>query len=252
MSLLLRSSVIAILLTVVVLTAEASTLDHNFEEGNRLYSEGDYNRAIVEYQKILAAGYHSAGIYYNLGNAFFRDGQLGLAIVNYIRARRLDPRNDDIRANLEYARQFTIDRIEVTEEAILLDHINSFFDSFSLSEITWLSLALYILTACAVLGGFVYKWFPVPTPAFVTLTVIFVAAAIITGVKVDRDVLTRNGVVLAQQTGVKNGPGNDFNTQFTAHAGLMFKIEREESGFFLVNFENRLKGWIEHSGVGEI
>jgi tetratricopeptide (TPR) repeat protein len=230
----------------------ASSLDHNFQQGNQNYSNGDYASAIREYESVITAGYESAELYYNLGNAYFREGQLGLAIANYIRAARLDPRDDDIRANLEFARQFAIDKIEISEETIILDYINRLFDSFTLSGITWITLILYFLTAAIILVRFIYRWRYVPTPLFVAILALFVVAASFTGVKLDRDVLTRQGVVLVQQTDVKNGPGDDFNTKFMAHAGLMFKIEREEAGYYWVNFENRLKGWILKSVAAEI
>lgn len=239
-------------LLVLPCLAVASGLDYNFEQGNQHYTNGEYDQAITEYEKVIAAGYHSAALYYNLGNAYFRQGQLGQAIMNYIRARRLAPRDDDIRANLQFARQYTIDKIEVTQQTILLDYINRFFDSFSLAEITWIAAILYILTALIVLVRFVYRRFRVPTSVFLAILGLFLVAAIFTAVKLDRDVLTRKGVVIAQQAEVRSGPGQDFSTKFTAHAGLTFNIEREESGYYWVNFENRLKGWIPKSVAAEI
>jgi len=230
----------------------ASTLEYNFEQGNQLYIDGNYSGAVEEYEKILQAGYESPQLYYNLGNAYFRDGQLGLAIANYTRARRLSPRDDDIRANLEFAHQFAIDKIEVSEEAILLDYINNFFDSFSINEITVVTVILYILTVIVILARYIYRRLYIYSPVILALIILLSISLLFAGVKLDRDVITRTGVVLGQQVEVKNGPGDDFSEQFVAHAGLTFNIEREESGYYLVNFENRLKGWIEKSAVAEI
>jgi tetratricopeptide (TPR) repeat protein len=243
---------ITLALVFPVTTYASSSLDHNFEQGNEFYKKGDYVAAIEQYENVVAAGYESAELYYNLGNAYFREGQLGLAILNYIRASELDPGDDDIRANLEFARQFAIDKIEVTEETIILDYINSFFNSFTLNGITWVAAILYFLTAAIVVVRFIYGRYRIPTPVFVTVLVFFLGAVVFTGVKLDRDVFTRKGVVLVQQADVKNGPGEDFNTKFTAHAGLVFEIEQEEAGYFWVNFENRLKGWIPKSVAAEI
>jgi tetratricopeptide (TPR) repeat protein len=230
----------------------SGTLDYNFKKGNEFYTNGKYVEAAREYEMVIAGGYESAELYYNLGNSYFREGQLGLAIMNYIRAQRLDPGDDDIKANLEFARQFAIDKIEISEETILLDYINGLFNSFTLNGITWLTLALYVITLAIVLIRFIYCRYHIPTPVFVLSLILFVVGAIFTGVKLDRDVLTRQGVVLVQQADVKNGPGEDFNTKFTAHAGLVFKIEQEEAGYYWVNFENRLKGWIPKSVAAEI
>lgn len=247
-----RTIALLALMAAAVSQLQAGVFDADFEKGNAAYSAGDYPQAINIYQGILGAGYHSAGLYYNLGNAYFRTGQLGRAILYYTRAKQLDPRDEDIQANLAFARHFAVDKIEVTEETILLDYVNRFFDSFSLNGITWLAALLYFLTAAAILAYAVYRWIHVPKPVIVLLVSLFIVTAILAGVKLDRDVLTRTGVVLDQQTEVKNGPGSDFTSQFTAHAGLMFTIEREESGYYLVDFENRLKGWIVKSAVAEI
>jgi hypothetical protein len=230
----------------------AAVVNQSFEAGNRNYSDGNYVQAIEEYNKAVSAGYASAELYYNLGNAYFRDGQLGMAILNYVRARRLDPRDDDIQANLQFARSFAIDKIQVSEETILLDYVNRFFDAFSLNEITWAAYFVYLLVVGVILVRYVYRRIHVPTPAFAALVVLLVAAVILTGVKLDRDVLTRRGVVIAQQVEVKNGPGEEFTTKITAHAGLVFNIDREESGYYEVNFENRLKGWIPKTASTEI
>ena len=78
-----------------------------FTAGNQHYANKEYARAIKAYQQVLAQGVESAQLYYNLGNAYFKHGDLGHAIANYLKARRLDPANEEIQFNLEFARQFT-------------------------------------------------------------------------------------------------------------------------------------------------
>ncbi len=251
---ILRSRIILIFLLVSVFVSlcSASTLEYNFEKGNEHYANGEYRQAITEYERVLQADYHSGELYFNLGNAYFREGMLGYAIKNFIRARRLDPRDDDIISNLEFARQFAIDKIEVTEETIFFQYVNRFFDSFNLNEISWLTGICFVLLIAAIILGRLYRLISIPVPVLVILIVFFSSTALLTGVKLDRDVLTHTGVVISDQAEVKNGPGEEYNNQFTAHAGLIFKIEREESGYYLVNFENRLKGWIKISAADEI
>lgn len=240
------------LLLAAAVSAAAGTMDQFFDAGNKFYTDGAYDKAVVEYEKILATGYQSPELYFNLGNAYFRNGQLGKAIMNYVRAQRLDPRDDDIKANLRFARQFAIDKIEVTEETILLDYINRFFDYFSLKEITWMTFVLYLATAVVFLGGFIYKRIRMPVSVLIVLLAFLVATSLLTAVKINRDYAKRTGVILDQQAEVKNGPASDSKMQFLAHAGLTFTIEREESGYYLVNFANRLKGWIAKTAVAEI
>ncbi len=83
-----------------------------FDEGNRLYQEGDFGGAAANYEAVLEGGFESAEVYYNLGNAHFRLGEIGRAVLNYERAARLNPRGEDIQANLALVDQMLQDRIE--------------------------------------------------------------------------------------------------------------------------------------------
>ena len=250
----LRRLFLTLLATLALAGARAFADDfqQHFQTGNTYYSSGDYAKAIGEYEQVLNAGYHSPELYFNLGNACFRQGQLGLAVLYYTRAQKLDPRDDDIRSNLAFAHAYRIDKIEVSEETILLDYVNRFFDYFSLNEGITVTVILYFLAVSAILARYVYRWVYLPAPAMVLVLAIFALAVIFSAVKIDRDVATRTGVILVQQADVKNGPGAEYKSQFMAHAGLTFTIEREESGYYLVNLENRLKGWVVKSAVAEI
>lgn len=76
-----------------------------FEAANRLYEEGRFEDAAEAYAALLQEGRVSANLCFNLGNAWFKAGQLGQAIVNYRRAARLAPRDPDVEANLRMARE---------------------------------------------------------------------------------------------------------------------------------------------------
>ena len=80
--------------------------------GNLAYQEGAYADAIEAYEAVLEAGYRSSGLEYNLGNAYFKAGELGRAILHWERALELAPGDADAQANLELARSLTVDAVE--------------------------------------------------------------------------------------------------------------------------------------------
>lgn len=84
--------------------AHGASPDSLFFQGNAAYAAQDYNTAIGHYEAALRQGVASANLFFNLGNAYFKAGQLGKAILNYERAQWLAPRDADIAANLEFAR----------------------------------------------------------------------------------------------------------------------------------------------------
>src|SRR5262249_38203954 len=84
--------------------AHATIGTDEFEKANRAYIDGKYGDAINNYIKVIQQNGFSSNVLFNLGNAYERNGQHGLAILSYERAQRLNPRDPDIAANLKTAR----------------------------------------------------------------------------------------------------------------------------------------------------
>ena len=81
------------------------------QQANQLYSEGEYRQAADAYEQLLQEQGVAPELYYNLGNAYFKAGEVALSILNYERALRLNPRFDDARYNLQLAQERVIDNI---------------------------------------------------------------------------------------------------------------------------------------------
>ena len=110
-----KSMFLVLLMIVTACPAQAQTIDDPaamLRKANESYNQGDYVSAEELYRKILDAGLQNGKVYYNLGNALFRQGKTGEAIQNYLLARHFIPRSEDLEANLEYARRKAEDRIE--------------------------------------------------------------------------------------------------------------------------------------------
>ena len=74
-----------------------------FESANQAYEKADYKAAAEGYERVLADGFHAEGIYYNLGNTYYKSGHLGKAILNYERALLFDPDDEHTLYNLAIA-----------------------------------------------------------------------------------------------------------------------------------------------------
>ena len=98
---------------------------------NLAYEEARYGEAIERYRQLIAEGFDSGQLHYNLGNAFLRSGDLGRAIASYRRAQRRRPRDEDLRANLAFARKSAKDAIQPPEPSRVLSTL--FFWHFGMS-----------------------------------------------------------------------------------------------------------------------
>ena len=114
-----KAAMLAVLLLLLPMGLQAQALsypDSLWNAGVEAYTNGDYASALKDWQDVQATGLMSKELYYNLGNAYFKDGQIAPAVLWYERALRLDPSDDDVRYNLEYARALTQDRIDEVPE----------------------------------------------------------------------------------------------------------------------------------------
>jgi len=90
-----------------------------FIEANEAYNKGDYNKAIGLYEKVIKTGNHSANLYFNLGNSYYKLQKIGPSIYNYEKALQLDPKNEDIQINYGYAKQTRLDDIQTLPKGFL-------------------------------------------------------------------------------------------------------------------------------------
>ncbi len=124
-------------------------------EADSAYMKNDYTSAIQIYETLLNKG-EAAEIYYNLGNCYFKTGDIAKAILNYERALLLQPGNSDIRANLEIARSKTIDKVEPAPEIFFVTWANDLANS--MSERAWSILSIaFFLSFIAALYFFIFS-----------------------------------------------------------------------------------------------
>ena len=117
-----KAPVLAILLLLALPLSQAraaeSYPDSLWKAGVEAYTQGDFASALQDWEEVRSAGLMSRELYYNLGNAYFKNGEIAPAILWYERALKLDPSDADVRHTLEYARSLTQDRIEEVPEII--------------------------------------------------------------------------------------------------------------------------------------
>src|SRR5213080_355600 len=102
-----RSTIAVFLATALVVFLATSTFgqgDVDFAKANQEFAQGHFKEAIIGYEGLVRAGQWSANIFYDLGNAYFRAGNFGRAILNYERALALERHHPEAVANLQIAR----------------------------------------------------------------------------------------------------------------------------------------------------
>jgi tetratricopeptide (TPR) repeat protein len=224
-----------------------------FLKANKFYENKDYPSAIRLYQAALARDVESAPLYFNLGNAYFKNGDLGLAILNYIRASRLDPSDRDIKSNFEFAKRFS----SVKMEGVRLNPISTFFENLitpiALNQLAWFSSASFILLMLILAARFGIGLTSVPIQRFTIFVVIvtFTLSALTTR-KYRVDYLDLRAVIVAEQAPVLTRPSDQSDLEFEGAPGLVVDILSETTDYYNVLFENKRRGWIKKEMVAVI
>lgn len=184
-----------------------------FEEGNRFYEQGHYPEAIARYEVLLKHG-TSPQVLFNLANARFRNGDVGLAILNYRRAQQLAPRDADVLANLRFARQTVPGTVSVPSSPF-----SRVFRYFTLNELGgamavmfWFWLGLLSLM----------KWQPQWRPALRTSSIVAGLLFVLTALWLAgaAQVQTRRiAIITAEQASARFGPLEESQVAYTANDG---------------------------------
>ncbi|MCQ2158276.1 MAG: BatD family protein [Bacteroidales bacterium] len=137
--------VTALILSIPASSFAADDLPGIWSAGCDAYSAGNPESALTEWRKIEAGGSVSPSLYYNMGCAFFKTGDLSHSVLYFERALKLDPSYEDARANLDYVSTFLQDRIEAVPEFFLASWVRSLRNS--LPSDSWAVLALVFFAA---------------------------------------------------------------------------------------------------------
>jgi tetratricopeptide (TPR) repeat protein len=213
---------------------------------NENYQTGQFERAIEDYEALVANGVRHAAVYFNLGNAYLQDGEVGRAILNYRRAQLLAPRDEAIAANLEIARAQTVDKIQISgaEQFDLTQLIGQWV---TLGEMALLILAMWLLI-CICAGLYillpVYRrwlgWLMVGWAAFLIIELMLV------GLHLYYTQRYPAAVVVAAEVALTAGPGpaEEFSVNFTLHAGAEVNVIGRQLGWRLITLPGELQGWV--------
>jgi len=116
----------------------------SFQEAGRYYKENNYDRAIEAYDKIRRDGFESGELYYNLGNSYFKKGDLGRALLNFERAKFFIPHDGDLRSNYDYVRSALNSPVRYSYEPWFFRWVDRLFDSIAMNILTIIVSALWI------------------------------------------------------------------------------------------------------------
>tara|TARA_R110000850_G_scaffold271031_2_gene404707 strand:- start:99716 stop:100465 length:750 start_codon:yes stop_codon:yes gene_type:complete len=226
-----------------------------FEKGKTHYKEANYEAAISAWESILESGEHSAALYYNLGNAYFKAEQIAPSIYYYEKALQLAPADSEIKNNLAIAQSRTIDAIEPAPENFFSSWLNKISNIFTFDSWAWITV-FFVLSFTVLF--LLYYYSSVSSKKRLLFTLSFIALffaftsfsfAFLTYDKVENE---RTAIIFAQSTQVRSEPLDRSEVSFVLHEGTKVTITEEDDDWSRILLSDGKEGWILRNDLKEL
>ncbi len=218
-------------------------LNYDFDKANGLYKDGEYDQAILEYGKVIEGGFESGNIYYNLGNCYFKKGELGRALLNYEKAGLFIPNDSDLKSNYEYTR--TLLNI-VAESDSMNMFVRLFNKLFSQSSINFQTILLAVFFALFFLFLILNRFFSAlrrfskPLLAFLLLMCIITGASLFWKI----NYLKKGAIVLTKEAEARFAPLEGATIYFKLTQGSRIEVIEKVDNWYRVKRSDGKIGWV--------
>ena len=230
----------------------SSLEDATKAEGDSAYMKNDYASAIQIYEALLNRG-EAADIYYNLGNSYYKAGDIAKAILNYERALLLQPGNGDIRANLEIARSKTVDKVEPVPEIFFVSWTKSLIKSMIVDSWAVCGVVCFILLIVSLYLFIFSKQIVLKKAGFIS-GIVFLAVTILANVFANqqKDELTNrnSAIVINPSVTVRSTPSESGTSLFILHEGHKVGVkDGSMKDWKEIRLEDGKVGWVPASAI---
>ncbi|HEX8268705.1 MAG TPA: tetratricopeptide repeat protein [Flavobacterium sp.] len=226
-----------------------------FEKGNELYRKNDFAGAAAAYESVLKTGKVSAGLYFNLGNAYYKQNKVAPAIYNYEKALLLNPGDKEIETNLEFAQNMRIDDIKELPQVGFSKFIRNFTANFHYDTWAWISICLSVLFLALFCGYYFTRSAAYKRVFFgamilgLLLIIISVASAAYEKQTYENE---RPAIVFAPVISIKSEPSQDASDAFQLHEGTKVEIVETLENWRKIEIADGNTGWIEQNVIREL
>ena len=225
--------------------------DENFYKANNYYNNSKYLESINIYESILAEGWESSNLYYNLGNSYFRQNQIGQSIWAYNKALKMDPRNEDLIKNLSIAEAKIKDRIILPDEFYFVKVYGNFKSRYTLKEwllaggiIVLFTVVSFLITEFQILNN----WKIVRVVKILMLLTVMIHLVTLDKFFDDND--DKLGIIIDNQVKAYSGPFyGDNSVLFNINEGTEVMIKQNQKKWIEIILLDGKRAWITSNKI---
>ena len=223
-----------------------------FDTATEAYNQGDFNKAIESYLSIIEAGEHSAALYFNLGNSYYKLNQIAPSIYYYEKALLLKPNDSEIKNNLGYAQNMTLDAIDTIPQTGFSKIYNDIIKFFFFDEWALIAVIGIVLFVLLYLTFYFLRYASQKRFAFIlSLVALFIAivAVVIAFLQYNEFKADQPAIIFDSEVSVKSEPNKRSQQIFQLHEGTKVQVLEELNDWNKIKIADGQIGWLPSESI---
>ena len=226
-----------------------------YQKANNLYQKNRYDSAAKIYEKLISEEFFSTEVYFNLGNCYYKTNKNAKAILNYERALKFKPNDEDVLFNLKVAQLKVVDKIETVPEIFYVRWIKNLSSIFSVNG--WakaITICVWLMFIFAAVYAVSQSSALKKASLLFTLSfLIFTSAAwFLAKQNYELTKINKSAIIMNESVYVKSSPGENNTDLFLLHEGTKASILDEFENWEKIKIANGSVGWVKKSVLEEI
>jgi len=222
-----------------------------FSEGNQFYNEGNYQKAIDSYGKIIDQNIYSVELYFNLGNAHYKLNNIAESIYYFEKAKQLAPKNKEVLNNLAFAKNMQLDYIEPLPQTQINIYKNILLTSFTPNEWAYLTIILGWVTWMCFFVFYIKKETLIKRSFFVGGTIFLIFFFISINLQIINP-KSHFAILMESEISIRDEPNLHSTIKVDLNEGIKVKILDSLQGWYKISLTNGTQGWVEKTNIKKL
>ena len=240
------------ILTIFIASTSIAQNEALFEQGNALYNDGKFNEAILKYESILDSKKHSAELYFNLGNAHYKLNNVAPSIYYFEKALLLKPDDKEILHNIAFARNMTVDDIDIVPDVGFSKLFKNLTNLMSFDNWAYISVATIFMFVIMYLLYYFSRQTRKKRLAFIGSSSFLVLTCVTLFFAFNKFSIDKNhnpAIVFSQEALVKSEPNLRSEESFRLHEGTKVQILDTVKNWKKIKLSDGKTGWISSDNI---